>query len=91
MTGSGCGSLSRVRANERRAESLYVGGETLMYHGANRREIEDRRKGERREFDPVVAQAYEERVGRGEFVERRKLKDRRQQARRESDRGSCQG
>ena len=56
-----------------------------MYHGVDRRKLTDRRKGERRKFDPVAAQAHEEGVKRGELIERRKGKDRRRRARREDD------
>ena len=56
-----------------------------MYHGVDRRKLTDRRKGERREFDPVAAQAYEEGVSRGELIERRKSKDRRRRARRQDN------
>jgi len=62
---------------------LEDGGEgAVMYHGVDRRKLADRRKGERRKFDPVAAQAHEEGVRRGELVERRKGKDRRRRARR---------
>ena len=56
-----------------------------MYHGADRRKLADRRKGERRKFDPIAAQAYEEGMKRGELKERRKLEDRRKRARRKAE------
>ena len=56
-----------------------------MYHGVDRRKLTDRRKGERRKFDPIAAQAYEEGVRRGDLVERRKAKDRRRRPRREDN------
>ena len=56
-----------------------------MYHGVDRRKLTDRRKGQRRKFDAIAAQAYEEGVKRGDLVERRKAKDRRRRARRQDD------
>jgi len=56
-----------------------------MYHGVDRRKLTDRRKEERRKFDPVAAQAHEEGVKRGELVERRKDKDRRKRVRRQEE------
>jgi hypothetical protein len=56
-----------------------------MYHGVDRRKLTDRRKGERRKFDPVAAQAHEEGLRSGKLKERRRLEDRRQQGRREAD------
>jgi len=56
-----------------------------MYHGVDRRKLTDRRKRERRKFDPIAAQAYEEGVTRGDLVERRKAKDRRRRARRQEN------
>ncbi len=57
-----------------------------MHHGADRRKLTDRRNGERRKFDPIAAQAYEEGIERGQLTERRRLEDRRKRARREADR-----
>ena len=56
-----------------------------MYHGVDRRKLGDRRKKERRKFDPIAAQAYEEGLRRGKLIERRKLQDRRKASRREAD------
>ena len=65
---------------------LEDGGEgAVMYHGVDRRKLTDRRKVERRKFDPVAAQAHEEGVGRGELVDRRKGKDRRRRERRQDN------
>jgi hypothetical protein len=56
-----------------------------MYHGVDRRKVSDRRKGERRKFDPSAMEGREEGVGRGRLG-REKPKDRRKRIRRDGGR-----
>ena len=54
-----------------------------MYHGADRRKVSDRRKGERRKFDRDSMEDGEEGVARGRLG-RERPKDNRRRIRRES-------
>ena len=65
---------------------MHGGDQSTMYHGVDRRKLTDRRNGERRKFDPIAAQAYEEGIKRGQLIEKRRLEDRRKRSRLEAER-----